>query len=61
MVKRIERGNVTLDLGSNAEALIPREEMIPRESVRSGDRIRGYLYDVRPEPGPSAFRKSHAS
>lgn len=56
VVKRIERGNVTLDLGSNAEALIPREEMIPRESVRSGDRIRGYLYDVRPEPrGPQLF------
>lgn len=56
VVKRIERGNVSLDLGSNAEALIPREEMIPRESVRSGDRIRGYLYDVRPEPrGPQLF------
>jgi len=56
VVKRIERGNVSLDLGGNAEALIPREEMIPRESVRSGDRIRGYLYDVRPEPrGPQLF------
>jgi len=56
VVKRIERGNVNLDLGGNAEALIPREEMIPRESVRTGDRIRGYLYDVRPEPrGPQLF------
>ncbi|MCB1849780.1 MAG: transcription termination/antitermination protein NusA [Gammaproteobacteria bacterium] len=56
VVKRIERGNVTLDLGGNSEALIPREEMIPRESVRSGDRIRGFLYDVRPEPrGPQLF------
>ena len=56
VVKRVERGNVTLDLGANAEAIIPREEMIPRESVRSGDRIRGYLYDVRPEArGPQLF------
>ncbi len=56
VVKRVERGNVTLDLGANAEAIIPREEMIPRESVRSGDRIRGYLYDIRPEArGPTLF------
>lgn len=48
-VKRVERGNVTLDLGANAEALLPREEMIPRESFRSGDRIRGYLKEIRPE------------
>ncbi len=46
-VKRVERGNVTIDLGGNAEAFIPREEMIPRESVRSGDRIRGYLKEIR--------------
>ena len=38
-VKRVERGNVTLDLGGNAEAFIPREEMVPRESFRSGDRV----------------------
>jgi len=56
VVKRVERGNVTLDLGANAEAIIPREEMIPRESVRSGDRIRGYLFDIRPENrGPQLF------
>ena len=41
VVKRVERGNVFLDLGSNADAIIPREDMIPRESVRPGDRIRG--------------------
>ena len=41
VVKRIERGNIYLDLGANAEAIIPREAMIPREPVRSGDRIRG--------------------
>jgi N utilization substance protein A len=56
LVKRIERGSVILDLGGNAEAIIPREEVIPREPMRSGDRVRGYLYDVRPEPrGPQLF------
>jgi len=49
VVKRIERGNVYLDLGGNAEAVIPREEMIPREAVRTGDRVRGYLKDVKPD------------
>lgn len=48
-VKRMEKGSVILDLGSNVEALIPREELIPRESVRTGDRIRAYLRTVRPE------------
>ncbi|MEW8014012.1 MAG: transcription termination factor NusA [Candidatus Sedimenticola endophacoides] len=56
VVKRVERGNVMLDLGGNAEAVILREEMIPREAVRTGDRVRGYLCDVRPEPrGPQLF------
>ncbi|MES9844397.1 MAG: transcription termination factor NusA [Candidatus Sedimenticola sp. PURPLELP] len=56
VVKRMDRGNILLDLGGNAEAVILREEMIPRESVRTGDRVRGYLYDVRPEPrGPQLF------
>jgi len=56
VVKRVERGNVILDLGGNAESIILREEMINRESVRNGDRIRGLLYDVRPEPrGPQLF------
>jgi transcription termination/antitermination protein NusA len=48
-VKRVERGNILLDLGGNAEALIPREEMIPRESFRTGDRVRGYLQEIRTE------------
>ena len=52
VVKRVERGNVYLDLGSNAEAIIPREHMIPREAVRPGDRLRGYLKDCL---GLSAF------
>ena len=56
IVKRIAKGSIILDLGGNAEAEIPKNETIPRESVRVGDRMRGYLYDVRPEPrGPQLF------
>jgi N utilization substance protein A len=56
VVKRAERGSIVLDLGGNAEALVPREHMIMRESVRAGDRLRGYIYDVRSEPrGPQVF------
>ena len=56
IVKRVERGNIYLDLGSNAEAFIPRDKTIPRESARVGDRVRGYLYEVRSEPrGPQLF------
>ncbi|MFP4243924.1 MAG: transcription termination factor NusA [Ectothiorhodospira sp.] len=55
-VKRSERSGVFLDLGGNAEAFIPREEMIPRETVRPNDRLRGYLREVRPEQrGPQLF------
>lgn len=49
VVKRLEKGNVHIDLGDNVEAIITREEMIPREAVRTGDRIRGYLKEVRSE------------
>ena len=56
IVKRVERGNVYLDLGGNVEAFVPKEEMIPREAVRNGDRLRGYLKAVRPEArGPQLF------
>lgn len=56
IIKRVERGNVYLDLGNNVEAFIPREEMISREAVRSGDRLRGYLREVRQETrGPQLF------
>ena len=56
IVKRVERGNVYLDLGGNAEAIVYREEMIPREAVRPGDRLRGYLREVRSEQrGPQLF------
>ncbi len=47
IVKRVERGNVTLDVGNNVEALITRDHLIPREMVRTGDRLRGYLYEVQ--------------
>jgi N utilization substance protein A len=56
IVKRVERGNVIMDLGNNAEAMIARDEVIPREPMRTGDRVRGLLYAVRPEPrGPQLF------
>jgi transcription termination/antitermination protein NusA len=56
IVKRIEKGNVFLDLGGHVEAFIAKEDMIPREAIRNGDRIRGYLKDVRLEPrGPQLF------
>lgn len=49
IVKKATRDNVILDLGNNAEAVIFRDEMLPREMVRPGDRVRGLLYAVRPE------------
>jgi transcription termination/antitermination protein NusA len=56
IVKRIEKGNVYLDLGGHVEAFIAKEDMIPREAIRNGDRIRGYLKDVRSEArGPQLF------
>jgi N utilization substance protein A len=56
IVKRVERGNIYIDLGGNAEAFIPKDKSIPRDTLRPGDRVRGYLYDVRSEPrGPQLF------
>ena len=49
IVKKVNRDNIILDLGNNAEAVILREDMLPRENFRAGDRIRGVLYAVRPE------------
>ena len=55
-VKRVEKGNVYVDLGSNAEGIITRDELIPRESLRPGDRVRGYLKEVKKETrGPQIF------
>ena len=56
IVKRIEKGSIYMDLGGNAEAIIPREHVIPREPIRNGDRVRGLLFDIRPEKrGPQLF------
>jgi N utilization substance protein A len=57
IVKRSERSGVFMDLGNNAEAFISREELIPREAVRPGDRIRAYLKEVKPDitRGPQLF------
>ena len=56
VVKRAERGNLYVDLGGNAEAFIPKDKSIPRDALRPGDRVRGYLYEVRSESrGPQLF------
>jgi transcription termination/antitermination protein NusA len=56
IVKRVDRNGVFVDLGGNAEGFIAREEMIPREAVRTQDRIKGFLREVRSEPrGPQIF------
>ncbi len=55
IVKRVEYGNVVVDLG-RGEAIVRRDEMLPREVFRNGDRIRAFIYDVRREPrGPQIF------
>lgn len=56
VVKRVERGNIYVDLGGNAEAIIAKDKGIPRDVLRTGDRVRGYLFDVRSESrGPQLF------
>jgi len=55
-VKKVTRDNIIIDLGSNAEGLLPREELVGREVFRMNDRIRAMLVDVRPEArGPQLF------
>src|SRR5271157_377258 len=55
LVKRVEFGNVVVDLG-RAEAMLRRDELLPRESFRQGERVRAYIYDVRQElRGPQIF------
>jgi len=49
IVKRVEYGNVVVDLG-RGEAIVRRDEMLPRETFRTGDRLRAFIYDVRREP-----------
>ncbi|MEI6558653.1 MAG: transcription termination factor NusA [Rhodospirillaceae bacterium] len=60
LVKRVEYGNVTVDLG-RAEAILRRDELLPREHFKNGDRVRALIYDVREEPrGPQIFlSRSH--
>ncbi len=54
-VKRVEYGNVIVDLG-RGEGIIRRDESLPRETFRPGDRVRAYVYDVRREQrGPQIF------
>ncbi len=48
-VKKVSRDSIILDLGNKAEAMIAREDMLPRENFRPGDRVRGVLYKVNPE------------
>ena len=55
-VKRLEKGAVIMDLGDTADAVIARDHLIARETMRPGDRVRAYLFSVRPEArGPQLF------
>ncbi|MCM2343788.1 MAG: transcription termination factor NusA [Alphaproteobacteria bacterium] len=56
VIKRVEFGNVTVDIGGRAEALMRRDETLPREHFKTGDRVRAVIYDVRQEiRGPQIF------
>lgn len=61
VVKRVEYGNATIDIQGRAEALLRRDESIPREHLNNGDRIRAIIYEVREEQrGPQIFlSRSH--
>ncbi len=60
LIKRVEYGNVIVDLGK-AEAVVRRDQQLPRENYRTGDRVRAYIMDVRQEArGPQIFlSRSH--
>lgn len=56
IVKKINRNNISVDLGNNAEGIIKREDMLPRENFRSGDRVRGILYLIKSDTkGPQLY------
>ncbi len=56
IVKRVDRNGVYVDLGSNAEGFVPREHLIPREPIRTQDRLKAILREIRSEPrGPQLF------
>ena len=61
VVKRVEYGNTTVDIGGKGEGLLRRDESLPREHLKVGDRVRAYIYDVRQEQrGPQIFlSRSH--
>ncbi len=61
VVKRVEYGNTTIDIGGKGEGLLRRDESLPREHFKVGDRVRAYIYDVRAEVrGPQIFlSRSH--
>lgn len=55
-VKRVDRGDVILDMGDNVDAIIPRSDLVARETFRIGDRVRAYLKEVSFRPrGPQLF------
>jgi len=55
-VKKVTRDNIIVDLGGNAEGLLPREELVGREVFRMNDRVRALLVEVRPEArGPQLY------
>ena len=61
IVKRVEYGNITVDIQGRAEGIIRRDETIPREPINVNDRVRAVIYEVREEPrGPQIFlSRSH--
>lgn len=61
VVKRVEYGNATVDIQGKAEALLRRDETLPREHLKNGDRVRAIIFDVREEMrGPQIFlSRSH--
>ena len=60
-VKRLDRGNIIVDLGNNAEGIIPKDKGIPRDNVRVGDRIRGLLTEVKAEARGPQIQISRAA
>lgn len=59
-VKRVERGDVILDLGDNVDAVIPRSELINRETFKVGERVRGYVQEVSFKPRGAQITMSRA-
>lgn len=60
-VKRLDRGNILVDLGNNAEGIITKDKGIPRDNVRVGDRIRGLLTEVKSEARGPQIQISRAA